>query len=427
MEGLRLTDRLVASLSCPSGRQDALFFDSAEPGFGVRVTANGKRVFLFQYRYGTAVRRIRIGVWGEGRLTTTSARNAAERLRGLVQSGQDPVAERKAAHAAAAAREAENAFTFFALIDSWLEGIAHRRPRYRQDAEGRLKNYFADWRARPASSLKKAEVVHALDRIAQQRGITSARRALAYGRAAYSWACKRDTLQFNPFQGVAGPGQEVARDRVLDGEELGAVWRAAARLSNPIHTAYVRLLLLTLQRREEIGSLQWQEVAPDLASLTVPASRAKNGRAHFVYLPPAARDILRGIPRFEGSAFVFPGRTPDGPITTYPAIKAGLDAAIRTKRESLGLPDIPHWQFHDFRRSGVTALADLGVAPHVADRLLNHVSGTLRGVAAVYQRSEFLAERERALTLWAVHVLSCAEGRERAADVIPLKRAGRHR
>jgi integrase len=423
MEGLRLTDRIVASLSCPAGRQDALFFDSAEPGFGLRCTANGKRVFLFQYRYGTAVRRIRIGVWGEGRLTTASARGAAERLRGLVQSGQDPAAERKAAHAAAAVREAEDAFTFFALIDSWLEGIAHRRPRYRQDAEGRLKNYFADWRTRPASSLKKAEVVLALDRIARERGVTSARRALAYARAAYSWACKRATLQSNPFQGVAGPGQETARDRALDGAEIGTVWHAAAQLSNPIHTAYVRLLILTLQRRDEISALRWEEITPDLASLVIPAARAKNGRAHLVYLPPAAREILRTVPRFEGSAFVFPGRTPDGPITTFPAIKAGLDAAIRAERAALGLSDISHWRFHDFRRSGVTRLADLGVAPHIADRLLNHISGTLRGVAAVYQRSEFLAERQHALTLWASYVLSCAEGREKAADVIPFKRA----
>ena len=90
------------------------------------------------------------------------------------------------------------------------------------------------------------------------------------------------------------------------------------------------------------------------------------------------------------------------------AIRRGLDKAIAAERAEAGLPSVPGWTFHDFRRSGVTWLAENGTPPHVADKLLNHVSGTIRGVAAVYQRGEFAEERRRALDAWAAHVLLCA-------------------
>jgi hypothetical protein len=83
---------------------------------------------------------------------------------------------------------------------------------------------------------------------------------------------------------------------------------------------------------------------------------------------------------------------------------------------------LPRWTLHDFRRAGVTALACMGFAPHVCDRLLNHVTGSINGVAAVYQRAEFLTERKAALDAWAAHVMSAAEERAEAGNVVSLVR-----
>ncbi len=199
---VKLSDTELAKLQVPEGKKDALFFDAVEPGFGVRVTADGKRVMLFQYRAGSAVRRYRIGVWGTGDLTASRARKIAEKLRGQVHEGQDPAADRKAEHLAKAATmlaerqaAAVEAFTFGKLVDQWeTVGLAHRRPSYVADATARLRTYFAAWAERPAASVTKAEAIAMLDRVEQDRGTTSSRRALAYARAAYGWAEKRDLV-----------------------------------------------------------------------------------------------------------------------------------------------------------------------------------------------------------------------------------------
>ena len=393
-------------------------FDAAEPGFGVRVTADGKRVLIFQYRFGAMVRRHRIGVWGEGSLTASKGRREAERLRGLVRAGRDPVAELREAKAQAAeadrarrAASAAEAFTVGKLIEAWTsKGLAHRRPSYVSDATARLRSYLADWKDRPAASISKADAILAIDRVEEDRGTTSARRGLAYARAAYGWAQKRGTLKDNPFAGIAPPGKENPRERVLSPAEIGAVWRGAGELE-PIQGAFVRLLLLTLQRLEEVAGMRWEELSADRLVWTIPGERAKNGRTHIVHLAPAASDILADVPVIANNPFVFVSRR-KGRIGGFSYIKQQLVLAMGP----IGKTD---WRFHDFRRTGVTALATMGFPPHVADKLLNHVTGAIQGVAAVYQRAEFLAERERALQAWAGHILACA-GQAAKGNVVPL-------
>ncbi len=431
----KLTDATVADLACPEGRKDVLVFDATEPGFGVRVTADGKRVFVFQYRVGSTVRRHRIGVWGKG-LPATKARREAERLRGMVREGRDPVAEKRAREAetaasdrAARAAAAVEAFTFGKLVEGWeTKGLAHRRPSYVKDATGRLRLYFASWLNRAAADVTKAEAIQALDRVEQDRGTTSARRALAYARACYGWALKRDLLSINPFAGVAALGRENPRDRVLTDTEVGAIWRGAETMGGT-SGAFLRCLLLTLQRREEVAGMRWEEITPDRLTWTIPAERAKNGKAHLVHLPDQVRVILAGMPRERGNPHVFIGRR-KGSVGGFSHMKdelvrtiAGAEPA-RSGRRRKAKPDAVaavDWRFHDFRRTGVTALATMGIPPHVADKLLNHVTGSIQGVAAVYQRAEFLGERKRAIEAWAAHVLACAEG-EKAGNVVDLPR-----
>ena len=424
---VKLSDAELEKLSCPEGKKDALFFDMAERGFGVRVTADGKRVLLFQYRMGSVVRRYRIGVWGQGALTTSKARKIAEKLRGQVHEGQDPAADRKAenlAKAASALAErqaaAVEAFTFGKLIDQWeAKGLAHRRPSYVADATARLRTYFAAWKDKPAGSITKAEAIAVLDRVEKDRGTTSSRRALAYGRAAYGWAEKRDLVEGNPFRGVAALGQENTRERVLTAEELRGIWAALVTMDSPAG-AYMRVLLLTLQRREEVAGMRWDELAADRSTWTVPAARAKNGRAHLVHLTEPVRASLAKLPRMAGNPHVFAGRG-NGHIGGFSRMKeellqvmAGEAPVTPGKRRAKAKAAIPvDWRFHDFRRSGVTALAGLGFAPHVCDRLLNHVTGAIQGVAAVYQRAEFLAERKAALETWAEFVTTTCHGRDK--------------
>ena len=140
MEGgrVRLTDKVVAEAECPAGKKDVLLFDEALPGFGLRVSANGSRTFIFQYRHGSAVRRIPLGAWGK-ELTAAAARKKAEALRGQVRDHRDPVAERRAAREAAlqaeAARKAAEAlaaYTVDVLIEQWsAHHLSERSTSYR--------------------------------------------------------------------------------------------------------------------------------------------------------------------------------------------------------------------------------------------------------------------------------------------------------
>jgi integrase len=422
---MKLTDSKIAELVCPQGRKDRLVGDDACPGLAVRVTAGGAKLFLFNHRIGARVIRQRLGVFGAD-LTLTQARQKAAALRGRVLDGRDPVAERRASVAAAAARQVEAALTVGRLLDDFLRlHLAAKRASYRRDVEARLRLHLKALLPRPAASVTRKEAVREIDRIAREAGTTTARRVLQYAGTMFRWAVKRGAVEGNPFLDLPPPGRVVFRDRALTDDELGAVWRACDALGHP-HGALIRILMLTLARREEVTSMTWREVAANLSTWTIPGLRMKRGQPHRVHLPEPAKAILRAIPRGEPDALVFgvpvtvDGRPTLRPVTTFSFIKRTIDHAIARERSA----PLPPWVFHDFRRSGASALAGMGLDVIVVDRLLAHQPSNLRGAALVYQRHTFDAERARALNAWAAHVLRCAEGKDAAeGNVIRLPSA----
>lgn len=435
---IRLTDGTVRDLSCPPGKKDVLVFDDALKGFGVRVLpdrADGRRrrIFLMQYRRGAKVRRIVIGEWG-AELTAAKARIKAEVLRGEVRANRDPVSERRAEVAAARLAEAERtraaqetAFTFDLLLKAWeADYLVARRPSYRIDALARIRTSLASLLDRPTSAISRTEAARALQTAGQSRGRVGANRVMAYARACFGWGVRAGLVASNPFAGLPQLADEVARDRVLSRDEIGAAWRATEGLENP-YRAFVRTLLLTLQRRQEVAGAMWGEIDLDAGHWTIPAARAKNARQHVVHLTDTLLVELRGLARPTKGDLVF-GLPSGKPITAFSAIKRFIDAAMAAEHaeraEVVGRID-PHgcgWTFHDFRRTGVSQLAGLGFQPHVVDRLLNHVQGAIQGVAAVYQRAEFLTERKAALETWSRFVTEAAGRIDTSTNVVPLTR-----
>ncbi|WP_029495870.1 tyrosine-type recombinase/integrase [Gluconobacter thailandicus] len=422
---MRFSKREIDALSCPPGKRDALFSDTETKGFLVRVTDTGAKLFLFQYRYAGKVRRLKLGEYGA--LTIAQARKLAEEARGRVLAGGDPVGERRAevvSYQASlqeqAAQAAIDALTLDLLIDRWAAmALREHSETYRREGPQRIRYNFQSFLSRPAQSLTVSELQARLDEIAE-RHPTTARRLQAYARAMYAWAVKRQLVEDNPFARLIVEGREVSRDRVLTDEEIGEIWRAAGQMAYPFGP-FFRLLLLTLQRRAEVAEMRWEEISPDLTTWTIPAERTKNSRAHIVHLSEPARHVLAALHRQTDpkigaiSPYVFTntGRTP---ISDFSGAKERLERLIEVERaekspgkEVCAMP-APGWRLHDLRRTGVTVMARLGVGPHVADRVLNHVQGTIKGVAAVYQRHEFLKEREIALDNWAAHVLLVTRG-----------------
>jgi integrase len=395
---IKLTQATVEREMCPPERKDKLLFDDELKGFCLRVTKSGSKIFLAQYAVAGSKRRMRIGEFGT--LTAAEARREARSLLGAVARGEDPHATRKAATKAAQAAKEDADFTFARMVQAWSEARrTDRRESYITEAVNCLARNLPHWQDRPASGVSYGQAVKALDAIKAQKSIVAANRTLAYARAAYGWSVRRQEVPMNPFLGIERPGRESPRERVLSADELAHVWRACDALS-PARAAFVRLLMLTLQRSGEIASMRWSELDNQTAPTvwTLPAERAKNARSHIIHLSEPARAIIRSQPVVRGNPFVLAG------ASQKPIEASHTKEQIQAALARLGAA-IPDWRFHDFRRSGVTALAAMGVPPHVADKLLNHVTGAIQGVAAVYQRHEFMGERQAALTAWAEHVL----------------------
>ena len=244
----------------------------------------------------------------------------------------------------------------------------------------------------PLADIKRAHVIRILDSIMAEGKPYRANRALASIKKLFAWSRDRGYIDHHPIDRLKPPGKEIARDRILSDGELAALWKNAAGLGYPFGPA-IQLLILTAQRRGEIATMRWSDVNLDRATWTVPAAIAKNGRVHEVPLSEPALEILTALPRFVGADLVFT-TTGTTPISGFGRLKERLDAAM-------GFSD---WRFHDLRRTAASGMARIGIAPHVIEKVLNHQSGVISGVAAVYNRHGYEAEKREALERWKGYV-----------------------
>jgi integrase len=204
---------------------------------------------------------------------------------------------------------------------------------------------------------------------------------------------ERDLLDASPATALPKPAPEVSRDRVLSEEELRKIWQAAGKMGYPFGPVF-QLLVLTGQRRDEVAKLRRSELDEANRVWSFQGARAKNHKAHVVHLSAQSLAVLAGVPRSSDQDLLFStnGRTA---VSGFSRAKARLDA----------LSGVSDWRLHDLRRSFAThAVERLKAQPAVADKVLNHSAATIRGVQAVYQRAEFLAERESLLEAWGAFV-----------------------
>ncbi len=409
----KLTDKMLSAMTLEPGQKDRLVFDTACPGLGVRLTAKGTRTFLAQWTDPATRRKVRepLGVWGS--VTIDQAREAVRARLGAVAKGIDPSAERVRRRQEAERSRAETALTFGTLIDEWAGlHLIHRRPRYAREAQRALRHAFDHMLNKPAARISRTETVNTLDGLAKAGKAAMAGRTMAYGRACFRWAEKRGKVPANPFMSLPIPAGAAERERVLSDDELGRVWNAAGDMPYPWGPLF-RVLLLSMGRREEVAAMRWSELSPDLSSWTIPSARMKRGLSHVVALCATARDALAAIPRIDGQDLVF-STTGHTAVSGFTKAKAALDRAS----------SVQGWRLHDIRRTGVSTLAAMGIDSIVADKLLAHQPGKLRGAARVYQRYDFAAERASALQAWAAHIVCCADGKDDADNVVALRAAG---
>lgn len=391
----QLNDIFVRNIPVPpAGRVQ--YPDGKLPGFGVRVSSNGLKVFYLTYRLAGQSRRKILGRYPYK--TLAAARAEAHIAIGQIANGIDPqktVSDEEA--------PLGRSLTFARALDQFVQLYCsqHNRPSTAAETERILRSVFLpDWENRDLRAISRQDVIGILDAIVARGAPSAAIHAYAAIRKFFTWCVERDLIETSPCLHLKPPAKKQSRERVLSDQEIVTLWKASLEQGYPFGTIF-QLLLLTGQRRGEVVGMRWAELDLKQGVWTIPGARTKNGKAHSVPLTPRVRAILTMVPRFE-SEFVFPARgKPEQSYSGYSKGKREFDAAA----------DLHNWTLHDLRRTAATGMAKLGVAPHVVEKILNHSTGTFAGVAGVYNRFEYRSEMRSALRLWAAHIKKHIKGR----------------
>ena len=383
MPTIHMTKSAVDALKAAS--KDTVYWDAGLPGFGVKVTPRGRKVFVVLYRIGGAGSRLRKYTIGPyGRVTLQMARAEAQKVLAARLEGRDPATEK---------RESKRRMTADRVDDLIEVFIVQHVSKTRKAAEiSRLlrREVVSRWGNRCVHAIGKRDIVELASEIAQRGTPMAANTLLKVIKTFLNWCVGRAVIDASPAEGVPLPGKEVARDRVLTNNELASVIRAARQIGGA-YGGIVEMLALTGQRREEVAQMVGDEIDFNSRTWTLPGSRTKNGKPHIVHLSEACIKLIKRASRLGSYVFSISGVKP---FQNFTNAKRALDE----------LSGVTGWRLHDLRRTCVSGMAGLGVPPHVADKILNHQSGTISGVAAVYQRHHFLAERKLALERWGQYI-----------------------
>jgi integrase len=387
----KLTNTVIAKLAVPEGKQSVKLFDTDSGGLGVRKMASGVATFIFEMRPkgAGAMKQVKIG-----RCSDMSVDQARARARELALN----YTSLNFLHLEVARGQTPTFSEAVRLYD--LLALSNKSPTYREKTMGTLRRYAE----RPLGALKVTDVqrqhVAAIVTPLMRDGKNATAQMVWEAVSnVMTWAAKFGHRDDNPLIRLKPDFRKVARDRVLSMEEVVAVWKAVEPLSE-VHRAAVRLLILLPFRKTEFLSCRWTEL--DSEWLSIPPERTKNSDATSLFLSSFA--VAQLPARRNDSDLIF---TTDGKVATR------LGSKILTKlREGAG---IPQWQFHDFRRTFSTHMHEAVIERmndqhFVIEACLNHRDGSRQGVAGVYNRAQYRAQKQAMLQAWS-NLVEVAVGR----------------
>lgn len=374
-----LTNKTLEALKPQSKRYEV--HDLHCPGMSVRVSAQGQKVFSVKFRYGLDQKRMKLGVYP--RITLATAREKAMDILRQVDEGIDPTKRRRSPN-----------MKVESVCREFIRLHAQARNKSWREAERILEREFVGtFGQRDIREIKRFDVLEIMDAAVARGSTYQANRILSNIRKLFNWCVERGIVDISPINGLKAPTKEESRERVLGDDEIVRLLRACRNDVYPFRQ-FVPILLATAQRRGELAEMRWSEVDLDAKQWVIPAERSKNGKPHVVPLSPYALDSLSEVPRFLDCDYVF--------TTTRNSPVSGFSKMLRRLSEGSQTSD---WRLHDLRRTATTGMARAGVAPHVVEKVLNHISGTISGVAAVYNRYGYDREKREALETWGEYLV----------------------
>lgn len=385
-----LTAKKIENIKPGPARQEIA--DGGCRGLYLVVQPSGRKSWAVRYRFAGKPRKLTL----DNFVSLAEARRAATGALAEIELGNDPAGlkfDTRAAEARAAAVRAGD--TVDNLAAQFIE--RHVRKNTRPNSARQTVGIFSRivlpaWKGKVIHDVKRRDVIDLLEAVAEDRPIM-ANRAHAILSKFFKWLAARDVIAASPVAGVARPAKERPRDRILSDEEVKALWTAC----DDHDGAFIKLLLLTGQRRGEVAGMRWDEIDGDV--WTLPPERTKNAQRHSVPLSRQAMEIVETAPKMA-DAYVF-SRGGNHPFGEFSHLKSRLDARMKQKER---------WTLHDLRRTAASGMAKIGVKLPVIERVLNHTGGSFAGIVGVYQRHDFAAEKREALQKWADYVDQLVSG-----------------
>jgi integrase len=381
-----LTVKQIDRLKADGRRTDN--WDASLPGFGIRVTPDGRKTFFVRYRYAGLRRRFTLGTYPS--LSLADARTRAKKALAKVSDGTDPLDEQKKKEEAERQKRMAG-ISFEELANAYLEDeVSKLRSKYEVGRVFKRDLIPALGKERAVSDSIRPAIRQLVSEIAKKKPVM-ANRTLAYVRRMYQWALENDRIKTNPCVSIPRPGQEKQRDRVLSEIEIAKIWEALDN-ENQRTAALIRLILLTAQRPGEVASIRWQDI--DSNWWTIPVEFAKNGLSHRVPLSPQALEVIEQIRKVEadrkdkdGCPWVFPNPKRTDRMYWYQKLVERVRPQSR----------VNDWTAHDLRRTAASIITSMGFTRLVVGKILNHAEPE---VTKVYDRYSYDQEKRAALEAW---------------------------
>jgi integrase len=414
MPRIALTDRFCSTAKAlADSRTD--YFDTTAQGLALRVTEHGHRSWCFHYRSPRDGKRARatIGTYPSTKLEV--ARRKALEARGHVEAGQDP--------RLVLAGQAAAGMTVAALVDAYLADPEKAALRSKAEIDRRLrKNVVPIIGEVKLAELRRRDVRNVTDAILKRGRKVEATRVFEDVRSMVRWAVENEYLDANPIDGMGKPAESTSSNRVLSDDEIRTLWEGLPKaLSRSVQCQrIVKLCLVTAQRVGEVAGMVPAEIDLRAREWRLPGSRTKNGHAHVVPLSDLGIKIIKEAMADAGDgAPIFP--CGEGSLSPVAVARTILRANEISKERPLGRFGIAPWSAHDLRRTALTGMARLGVAPIVLGHIANHRTTTRAGVTlAVYSQYTYDKEKRAALGQWAERLTALAG--VRAAEILPLRK-----
>jgi integrase len=378
-------------LTLPTGETDKSFYDDKVPALGLRFRAEAKPKWTLYYQRQGSQRR---HVIGPRSLKLEAARETAQLLQADVAKGIDIAQARKNA------RKKTEQDTFGQAVEKYLEAREKAiwppdKPGLRATTFAEIKRYlnseegyFRPLHRTAVVNISRDDIKKRLEEIARINGAVAAPRARTTLSTFFAWAIDAGQCETNPVTNISKQGEREPRSRILAFDEIARIWDAAGALGE--YGKIVRLLFLTLCRRDEIGELECAELDKEADAIVLPGARTKNGLTHLVPLSPLAQEIVTSVTRRPGYPHVF-GMRKGKPFSGWSRAKVQLD-------EEAGVDD---WVIHDIRRSA-GILERIGIPESIVEALLNHKRAKLSRTYKPHDIYKLAPEKREALNIWSL-------------------------